>query len=87
MSSTLRIVPFDKAGSTLKEIAKSKGITKDIISEKSKMGLNTITSVNNNERYSKEQILDYAAAIGIGKPYIVFALDDEDMKRLLNIQP
>jgi hypothetical protein len=85
----LRIVPFEEAGKALREIRrKSKGITSQKeIRDKTKWAISTISKLEDDGNWNKEQILEYCNILGLGTPYIIFAMDDEDVKRLLNSQP
>jgi AAA+ superfamily predicted ATPase len=81
----LKIVPLTNAGSALKEIArKSKGMSGTDIRKKWDISHATLSKINTDENCTRDQIIDYAKAIGIGTPFIIFAMDEEDVKRMLN---
>lgn len=83
----LKVVPLSEAGSALKEIRReAKGFTsQEELSKLLKKSLPVIIKIENDGNFSKELLIDYCKAIGLGEPFIIFAVDEEDVKRLLKI--
>lgn len=87
--SILKIVPLSQAGGALKEIRReSKGFTnQQELADKMKIHPITLRKLESDGNFTKDQLLDYCKFLGVGEPYLVIAMNEDDVRRLLNAMP
>lgn len=87
--SLLKIVPLKDAGTTFKEIRrKTKGYSLKDMQKITGMALATLHKLESGDgNFTKDQLIDCCKALDLGEPFVIFAMDTEDVNRLINTQP